>query len=162
MNILDFETNFENATKSFLSTDLSSFSSLQYVASLDQTNFTIPRIEINAELQGAEDPPTLDNDDNFNYSQYSLNLIIKIITDATDDREVSTGLSSADFHRRIRRGIRESMLLSSTNFTSTNLEYYEVKYMRPTGTDYEVDGDLAISSLSYEVKFCTKPDKWDI
>ena len=161
MNILDFETNFENAAKTFLARDLSSFSSLQYLASLDQTDFTIPRIEINAELQGAEDPPT-NGAGHFNYSQYSLNLIIKIITDASDIREVSTGLSSADFHRRIRREVRASMLLSSDNFDDDNLEYYEVKYMRPTGTDYEIDGDLAISSLSYEIKFCTKDSKWDI
>ncbi len=162
MEILDFETNFETAAKSFLATHLSSFTSLQYVSSLDQSVFTIPRVEINAELQGADDPPTFDSQSRLNYSQYSLNFLLRIVTDASDDRTIATsGLTSSEFHRRIRREVREAMLLSSTNFTDTNLEYYEVKYMRPTGTDYEVDGDLAISTLSYEIKFCTKPDEWD-
>ena len=162
MELLDFETNFESATKTFLGTDLSSFSSLQYVSSLDQTEFTVPRIEINAELQGAEDPPTFNSENNIVYSKYSLNYALRIVTDASDDRNIgSSGLSSAEFHRRIRREVRKSMLLNSTNFTSTNLEYYTVRYMRPLATEYEVDGDLFISTLNYEIKFTIKPDAWD-
>ena len=48
------------------------------------------------------------------------------------------------------------MLLGSTNFTDSNLPHYEVKYMRPSGDDYEVDGDFAVSVLSYDIKFCIK------
>jgi hypothetical protein len=161
MEILDFETHFESAAKTFLDTYLTDYADIQYGSSLDQGNFSIPRIEINAELQGADDPPTKDDLGNFNYSQYSLNFLLKIVTDASDDTTIaSTGLSSSEFHKKVRRQVRESMLLSSNNFTDTTLEYYEVKYIRPTGTDYEVDGDFFISTLSYEIKFCTKDDKW--
>jgi hypothetical protein len=255
MDILDFETNFETAAKSFLATDLSSYSSLQFVSSLDQANFTIPRIEINVELQGADDPPTQDQQDRFNYSQYSMNFILRIISDLSDSStDSSSGLTPAETHRAIRKKVRESMLLSSDNFTTqdstqilvtgagtsaangvytqkpsvpqydkpsrderirqdgsewvltqnnsidplyelykttnspTNptdgdavwvsvsgqgtdpvptvrigplLADYEVKYIRPAGTDFEVDGDLGISTLTYEIKFCTRPSRWE-
>jgi len=41
------------------------------------------------------------------------------------------------------------------NFTTgwDPLSYYEIKYMKPSATDFEVDGDLAISNLTYEIKF---------
>jgi len=264
MNILDFETNFETAAKSFLATDLSSYSNLQFVSSLDQANFTIPRVEINVELQGADDPPTQDQQDRFNYSQYSMNFILRIISDLSDSSaDASSGLTPAETHRAIRKKVRESMLLSSDNFTTqdstqilvtgagtsiangvytqddgattqydkpsgttygrlrllvqseppsewqilrsdssvspplvslykttnapTNptdsdaiwvadqgadpvptvsigplLADYEVKYIRPAGTDFEVDGDLGISTLTYEIKFCTRPSRWGV
>ena len=259
MNILDFETNFETAAKTFLATDLSSYSTLQFVSSLDQSDFTIPRIEVNAELQGAEDPTTKDQQDRFNYSKYTLNFVIRIVSDLSDDTaDASTGLTPAQTHRAIRKKTRESMLISSSNFTtsdSTQIEVtgagtsivdgvytqddgsttqyhkpaglsygsirqdfetgeweiirnisgstppirvlyktnneptnptdsdavwvadegsapvptlkvgnlladYEVKYMRPTSTAFEVDGDFGISTLAYEIKFTTLPSRW--
>jgi hypothetical protein len=263
MNILDFETNFETVAKEFLATDLSSFTSLQFSSSLDRSNFTLPRLEINAELQGAEDPPTKDSFGRLNYSQYSLNLEIKIITDMSSDvADEATGLDPSNLHRKLREEVRTSMLLSSSNWTTPKadsvivsgagssivngtysktgtlnnrgvytkpagasygkiyydnslptpfdwaisvegessedifylgyaagasffpydasswstvvdnasdprpsvsqgyiLEDYEVKYMRPAGTDYEVDGDLGISTLTYEIKFTTIPSR---
>tara|TARA_Y100000114_G_scaffold37024_1_gene32586 strand:+ start:636 stop:1427 length:792 start_codon:yes stop_codon:yes gene_type:complete len=263
MNILDFETNFESAAKSFLATDLSSYSNLQFVSSLDQGNFTIPRVEINVELQGADDPPTLDQQDRFNYSQYSMNFILRIISDLSDSStDASSGLTPAETHRAIRKKVRESMLISSDNFTTqdstqilvtgagtsiadgvytqdagsptqydkpsgttygrlrklvgtetsewqifradnsvspplislykttnapTNptdsdaiwvadqgadpvptvsigpiLADYSVKYIKPSGTDFEVDGDLGISTLTYEIKFCTRSSRWEV
>lgn len=159
MESLDFETNLEAAAENFFTSDLSSLGSIQIVSSLDQDNFSIPRVELNAQIQGADDPPSLDDAGNFQYTQYNVNFQIKVITDASDDTTIlSSGLSSGVYHRRVRRKIRESMLLSSTNFTSSNLPFYEVKYMRPNGTDYEVDADLAISTLSYDIKFCIKSD----
>ena len=55
------------------------------------------------------------------------------------------------------------MLLNADNFTTadgdtTILPYYDVKYLRPTGTDFEIDGDLAISNLTYAVTFSIKED----
>ena len=157
MECLDFETNFESAAETFLGTFLSSFGDIQIASSLDQDNFSVPRVEVNAQIQGADDPPTADSAGVFNYTQYSANFLIKVITDASDDTNIlSSGFSSGVYHRRVRRKGRQAMLLESTNFTDSNLPHYEVKYMRPNGDDYEVDGDLAISTLSYEIKFCIK------
>tara|TARA_R100000149_G_C5880307_1_gene145259 strand:+ start:4819 stop:5304 length:486 start_codon:yes stop_codon:yes gene_type:complete len=157
MESLDFETNLESAAETFLGTYLSSFGDIQIASSLDQDNFSVPRVEVNAQIQGADDPPTADSSGVFNYTQYNANFLIKVITDASDDTTIlSSGLSSGVYHRRVRRSVRQAMLLESTNFTDSNLPHYEVKYMRPNGDDYEVDGDLAISTLSYDIKFCIK------
>ena len=159
MESLDFETNLESAAENFLGTYLSSFGSIQIASSLDQDNFSVPRVELNAQIQGANDPPTADSGGTFNYTQYNANFVIKVITDASDDTNIlSSGLSSGVYHRRVRRKIREAMLIGSTNFTDSNLPHYEVKYMRPAGDDYEVDGDFAVSVLSYDLKFCIKPN----
>ena len=40
------------------------------------------------------------------------------------------------------------------------LPYYEVKYVKPAGTDFEVDGDLAISTLTYDMKFTINPSAY--
>jgi len=121
MSVLDFETNFETVAKEFLETDLSSFSSLQFASSLDRNEFTVPRIEINAQVQEAQDPPTQDFLDRFNYSQYLLNLSIKIITDMSSDiADEATGLDPSNFHRQVREKIRTSMLLSSDNWTTSS------------------------------------------
>ena len=157
MESLDFETNLESAAENFLGTYLSSLGSIQIASSLDQDNFSVPRVELNAQIQGANDPPTVDGHGVFDYTQYNANFLIKVITDSSDDTDVlSSGLSSGVYDRRVRRKVREAMLLSSTNFTDTNLPHYEVKYMRPSGDDYEVDGDFAVSVLSYDIKFCIK------
>ena len=159
MESLDFESNLETAAENFLGTYLTALEvgSIQIVSSLDQDNFSIPRIELNAQIQGADDPPKIDDAGNFQYTQYNANFLIKVITDASDDTLIlSSGLSSGVYHRTVRRRVRQAMLLGSTNFTDSNLPHYEVKYMRPNGDDYEVDGDLAISTLSYDIKFCIK------
>ena len=254
--MLDFETNFETAMKTILSTVASGSSTTQFVASLDQVDFTTPRIEINAELQGAEDPPTKNNAGVLNYSQYSLNLVIRVVSDLSDNStDPITGLTPGGAHRSMRKQVREAMLLSANNFTSednrgieisgagssiangiyilvssnqyrlpglngmflvlnsTNSEWeiyqstlsgttkfytttnapsspgstdaawaleaggsnplptsavgpiltdYEVKYMRPAGTDFDIDGDLGISTLTYDIKFACRPSQWEI
>jgi len=42
----------------------------------------------------------------------------------------------------------------------TILPYYDVNYMRPTGTTFEQDGDLAISTLSYAINVVIRNDAW--
>lgn len=57
----------------------------------------------------------------------------------------------------------EDLGLSPTPIVSSGwdpLSYYEVKYMRPSGTDFETDGDLAISTLTYALKFTVNPDSY--
>lgn len=40
------------------------------------------------------------------------------------------------------------------------LPYYDVKYLRPTSTNFEIDGDLAVSTLSYDIQFVIRDDAW--
>lgn len=50
---------------------------------------------------------------------------------------------------------------SLESLTGTNvLPYYDVNYLRPTGTDYSIDGDIAASTLSFSINICIRNDAW--
>jgi hypothetical protein len=155
MGFLDLETNFEDAAKIFLQTATGLSASSLY-ASLDQDTFTSPRLTIQAEIGGAQDPPTALDGSVLEYTQYELSLSISIISDSSIDGTQTN-------HRFYREKVREAMLLSADNWTTVDsnlnpiLPFYDVKYMRPSGTSFEVDGDLAISTVTYEIKFDIKP-----
>lgn len=40
------------------------------------------------------------------------------------------------------------------------LPYYDVNYLRPTGTQYEVEGDVAMSALSFQMNLAIRNDAW--
>jgi len=40
------------------------------------------------------------------------------------------------------------------------LPYYDVNYLRPTGTTMEIDGDIATSTLAYEMNLVIRKDAW--
>lgn len=155
--LLDFETNIETAATTFLETDTGLTASSLF-ATLDQDTFVVPRLEIMFEKGEALDPPTPQtaNSSQVEYMQHKGVLSIRVVSDASVADTQTT-------HRQLRGKVRTSMLLNAQNFTtpsggSTVLPYYEVKYMRPTGTTYEVDGDLAISSLTYDMTIAIKTD----
>ena len=155
--VLNFETNFETAATTFLATDTGLTTSSIY-ATLDQDTFVVPRIELMFEVGEALDPTLAkySGSSALEYLQHRGTITIRIVSDA------SISGTEAN-HRTIRSKVRKSMLLNSLNFTtpdgdSTILPYYSVQYMRPTGTNYEVDGDLAVSTLSYSIVFSIKDD----
>jgi hypothetical protein len=158
MGYLDLETNFEDAAKTFLET-ATGLPASSFYASLDQDTFVSPRLSIRAEIGAAEDPPTVVAGDVLEYTQYNLNLSISIVSDASIDGTQTS-------HRGYREAVRGAMLLNAANWTSTDgngdpiLPFYEVKYMRPAGSDFEVDGDLAVSTLTYEIKFTINADEF--
>ena len=155
--VLDFETNFENAIATFLATD-TGLASSSIFQGLDQDEFVNPRIEIFFEKGEALDPPAPQtaNSTNVEYISHKASLSIRIISDAS-----VTGTQTD--HRLIRSKVRKSLLLNSLNFTTPGLlPYYAVKYLRPTGTSYEVDGDLAISSIGYDITFDIKGDAFPL
>lgn len=55
--------------------------------------------------------------------------------------------------------ISESASLPLPTVTAeTILPYYDVNYMRPSGTNFEIDGDLAVSTLSYQMNVVIRND----
>jgi len=157
MGFLDLETNFEDAAKIFLET-ATGLPASSFYASLDQSTFVSPRLTIRAEIGGADDPPTVVAGDVLEYTQYNLTLSISIVSDAAIDGTQTN-------HRSYRESVRAAMLLNADNWTTLDdgvpiLPYYQVKYMKPSGTDFEVDGDLAVSTLTYEMKFTINPDQF--
>ena len=158
MSTFDFETNFESAAKIFLES-ATGLTTTSLFSSLDQDDFVLPRLQVNANLQGADDPPTRNDFGLIEYSQYSIEFSISVVTDASiDGTQVS--------HRSYRAKVREAMLLNASNWSTldgsgkTILPLYQVKYQKPSGTDFEIDGDLAVSTLTYDLKFTINPDSW--
>ena len=146
--LLDIETNIETAAKGFLqqATGLASTSAF---ASLDQDDLVLPRFSVRMELGEALDPPDIHATDLLEYLKYTGELVIQIVTDASTDG------SQAD-HRKYRGLTRGEMLRNACNFSNTNLPYYDVNYLRPSGTTFEVDGNLAISTLSFAIQLKIK------
>ena len=155
--VLNFETNFETAATTFLATD-TGLTTASIYATLDQDTFVVPRIELMFEVGEALDPPLpkYSGSSDLEYREHRGTLTIRIVSDA------SVSGTEAN-HRTIRSKVRKSMLLNSLNFTTpdgdtTILPYYSVQYMRPTGTSYDVDGELAVSTLTYSIVFSIKDD----
>lgn len=158
--LLDFETNVETAAKTFLEAD-TGLSASSIFASLDQDNLVLPRISVMFELGEAIDPVDLKETGSteFEYRKYTGTLNIIITSDGSTD-------GSQTDHRNHRADVRASMLLNADNFTASDgeggtlLPYYDVNYMRPTGTTFEMDEDLAISTLSYQINLVIRNDAW--
>ncbi len=158
--LLDFETNVESAAKTFLQT-ATGLSAASAFASLDQDDLVLPRISVMLEMGEALDPtdPRTTGSSDLEYRKYAATLNILIVTDASIDG------TQAD-HRSIRAKVRSAMLLNADNFTTddgeggTILPYYDVNYMRPSGTSFEQDGDLAISTLAYTINLVIRNDAW--
>lgn len=152
--LLDFETNFETASKSFLATD-TGLTATDLFAGLDQDTFVLPRLEVMFEAGEAIDPPVRVNltDDPTEYGKFRGTLTVRILTDGS-----ISGTNTE--HRELRGKVRASLMIRASNFTSTNLPYYEVNYLRPNGANYEVDGDIMMTILSYDVAFSFKSDAY--
>ena len=246
MNAYDFEPNIEKTSIDFLS-QATGLSVNSFYASLGQDSFVSPRISVRCDVQGSQDPPTKIDNGDIEYTQYSANFTIAIVSDASIDA------TQVD-HRAYRIAARKAMLLNSANWSGADisangagtsavnagfyvtgvdngkdeyrsvngvgskkvqirwsgtewniiiedngssksfysstedtltpdlvttwtidedgsspapafttgwgaLPYYQVKYMKPSGTDFEVDGDLAVSTLTYEIQFTINPDQ---
>ena len=152
--LLDFETNFETATKSFLATD-TGLTATDLFASLDQDTFVLPRLEVMFEAGEAIDPPVIASS-TYNpteYGKFRGTLTVRILTDGAIGGTNTT-------HRELRGKVRTSLRIRASNFTDTNLPYYEVNYLRPNGANYEVDGDIMMTILSYDVAFSFKSDAY--
>jgi hypothetical protein len=155
MGFLDLETNFEDAAKIFLADRYGSirFEPIRFLRS--GYVYVSSSFYTSGDGRSARSPYGV-NGSVLEYTQYELSLSISIISDASIDGTQTN-------HRSYREKVREAMLLNADNWTTVDsnldpiLPFYEVKYMRPSGTSFDVDGDLAISTLTYEIKFDIKP-----
>lgn len=159
--LLDFETNVENAAQIFLSTD-TGLSTSSINLTLDQDDLVLPRIEVKFELGEALDPtdPKTTGSAELEYRKYTGTLNVIVMTRASKN---GTDVN----HRSYRAKVRKSLLLNANNFTTlddggpaTILPYYDVNYLRPIGTDYTVDGNIAISALTFAMNLCIRNDAW--
>lgn len=158
--LLDFETNIESAAKTFIQTATGLAASSAF-ASLDQDDLILPRFSVMFEMGQALDPadPKTTGSSELEYRKHSGTLSIMISTDASIDGTQAN-------HRSLRSKVRSAMLLNADNWTTddgeggTILPYYDVNYMRPTGTIFEQDGDMAVSTLTYDINIVIRNDAW--
>lgn len=153
--LLDFETQFETALAGIVEDELEIAASVIHLT-LDQDEMATPRVEITVEINEAQDQPTLRSTPAvLDYSRYSGTVTMVVVSDATI-------IGSQTTHREYRAKLRAAMLISRVDFNAVNLPYYEVVYLRPTGTNYETDGMHAMSTLTFEMNFVIKPDAWPV
>jgi hypothetical protein len=147
--LFDFETQFENAASGFLSNIATCFTML------DQSSMTTPRLEITCEIGEAVDPPDPKETGSaeLEYRKYEATLNVDVVSDGSQS-------GSESFHRSQRAKVRAAMLRNASNFSSENLPYYDVKYIRPLRVQYSMDGDLLVSGVSFQIKFAIRNDAW--
>lgn len=110
--LLDFETNIEDAAKTFLATDTGLAASSVF-ASLDQDNLVLPRVSVMFELGEALDPVDIKTTGSteLEYRKFTGTLNVIVTSDGS-----TSGSQTA--HRNHRADVRKSMLLNSLNFTT--------------------------------------------
>jgi len=148
----NFEYHFETAAVTFLNTDVG----IDVFRTVIEDNFVVPRIEVQLFVEDSLDPFAPRNGGassaTEDYRAFNSMFSAKLITDN------ATG-GAAD-HATYRSKIRTSLMRSATNWDSTSLEYYDVKFLKPAATEYETDGDMNLSQLNYTIIWEIRDDAW--
>ena len=152
--LLDFETQIETACAGIIEDELD-ISAASVNITLDQDSLVTPRVEVSFEAGEALDAPVPRNQTGakIDYDKHTGTLTLRLITDG------SVNGTQSD-HRQKRGQLRAAFLISEVGFNEVNLPYYEIRYLRPTGTAFSVDGDHQVSELTYQVEFGFTSDAW--
>ena len=149
----EFEYHFETAAVTFLN----AATGISCYRTTIENNIVTPRIEVEFQPQMAIDPPILHgggaNPSDIDYAAYKAVFMCRVVTD-------NTLAGSADDHVAFLAKCRTSLLRSGTNWNSSNLPYYDLKYIRNVGMNKSVDGDLNISQLDFDITFEIRNDAW--
>ena len=148
----NFEFHFETAAVTFLNADVG----IDVFRTVIDDNLVAPRIEVQLFVEEANEPFAPRNggasSTTEDYRSFNSMFSAKLFTDN------STG--GAANHATYRSQIRTSLMRSATNWDSTSLEYYDVKYLKPSGTEYETDGDMNVTQLNYSIIWEIRDDAW--
>tara|TARA_R100000655_G_scaffold44273_1_gene80907 strand:+ start:9447 stop:9929 length:483 start_codon:yes stop_codon:yes gene_type:complete len=148
----NFEEHFESAAVTFLNSDVG----ITVTRTVVEDDLVAPRIEVQFFVEQANEPPAMRNgggsSSTIDYRSFAGTFSARLITDN------ATG--GAGDHATYRSKMRTALMRSGSNWGSTNLPYYGVKLLRPSATDYDVDGDMNISTLSYELVWEIRDDAW--
>lgn len=152
--LLDFETQIETACAGIIE-DALDIAAASVNITLDQDSLVTPRVEVAFEVGEALDAPVPRNGTQakIDYDKHTGTLSLRLVTDG------SINGTQTD-HRHKRALLRAAFLISDVDFNAVNLPYYEIRYLRPTGTTFSVDGEHQISDLTYEVQFGFTGTAW--
>ena len=152
--LYQFEKNFEDAAVTFLESAVG----IECFASASLDDFVTPRLNIEFAVGEAELPldapitsvPALAAGE---YRKHAGEFIVSIITDPTQGQSRATHFSYVGL-------TRVALLRSQASWDSTTLPYYDLKFIRQTGTLRETDGDFQITAINYQIRFSIRDDAW--
>ena len=153
-DLLNFEAHFESAAVTFIAAGISS--GFQVIGTLTETDLLTPRVEVALNLGEASLPVTRrqggasPNTDDF--VEYGAFWNIKLITD--------NAVGQTSDHATTRAKLREIFLWSGTNWNSTTLPYYDLKFIQPQECNYLTDEDFNVTELTWNLKFEIRQDSW--
>ena len=151
-SLYKFESEFEIAAVAFLNTA----TGITVNRTIQTTDLETPRIEVRFELGAAQDPPTMRgggaSPTAIDYRAYDAMFSADILTDNAVGRAAN--------HFVYRATVRVAMMRSADNWKASNLPYYDLKYLRPSGENYSTDGDFNLTEMSWELIFEIRDDAW--
>ena len=150
----NFEYHWETAAVTFLTTDVG----ISVVRTVTEDSLVLPRIEIQFMVEDAFEPAAPHNggssSSTLDFRAFNANVQVRVITDN------ATGGSAV--HATYRSKVRTALMRSGTNWDSTNLPYYDLKEIRPSGTEYDTDGDVNVTQLNYSLVWEIRDDAWPV
>jgi hypothetical protein len=152
--LYQFEKNWEDAAVTFLESGVS----IDCFASATTDDFVTPRLDIEFTTGEAVLPldapitsvPALAAGE---YRKHTAEFVVTIITDPTAGQTRANHFSYVGL-------TRVALLRSQDSWDSSTLPYYDLKFIRQTGTMREVDGDFQMTSITYEIQFSIRSDAW--
>ena len=145
-----FEKYFENAAVTFLESD----TSVDTFPSASLEDFVTPRLEIEFKAMEATEPVDAPITGGIEeYRKYAGQFDCNVVTDSSVG-----GTQTRAFHMELVGKVRASLLRSADNWDADTLEWYGVKLIRQVAYDRATDGDLQISTISWEVLFSIRSD----
>ena len=153
-DLMNFETHFESAAVTFVAAGISS--GFQVIGTMTETDLLPPRVELKLELGEASLPVTRRNGgaspNTDEFIEYSAFWNVRVITD--------NAVGQTSDHATARAKIRELFLVSGTNWNSSTLPYYDLKFIQPMECNYLTDEDFNVTELAWNLKFEIRRDAW--
>ena len=154
--LYQFEKAFEDAAVTFLESEVG----IEVYASASLEEFVTPRLDVEfttGEASLPVDAPIISDPDLDlgEYRKHNASFNVTVVTDPT------AGQTRAEHFTYLGK-TRVALLRSSSNWDSTTLPLYDLKFIRQAGTTRQVDGDFQLTTISYEIKFSIRSDAWPI
>jgi hypothetical protein len=150
-DLLSFEKHFEDASIQFLS----DASGVACFPATGNDYLITPRLEVIFNHNGAELPndAPIESDPELGaeYLKHEGVFEVAIVTDFALEQ-------ARDLHLALVGTVRKELLRTSSNWNQENLPYYALKFLRPSGSSRDTDGDLQRTVLSYDLKFLIRSD----
>lgn len=154
--LLDFETNYEDALATYLANNIANTQILtpRTLAS-SQAVLTTPRITIACQITGTNPDQTGTRaTDSKDYDSHKLGTLSLVCVTRRDASGQSLGT--------LRGKARVAMLAATAALNANNLPYYQTITLREGAATMGSDGenDEIFSTLQYNLEFYIKPDQW--